>query len=79
MSFQNMQKTHSGFSIVACDWQEFSEQLLKQWQGITRDELEETHHDRCAIARLIERKEGISAQLVENYLINLERTLPLFH
>lgn len=64
---------------VSCDWQALTAQLLDQWHDITREELENTQHDRHKIARLIERKEGIPAPLVENYLENLERTLPFFH
>jgi len=63
---------------VKCDWEALSSQLLEQWHDITLEELEKTRKDRHAIARLIERKEGVSATLVENYLRNLERTLPLF-
>lgn len=65
--------------VMACDWRELSEQLLAQWHGITREELEDTHYDRHKVAELIERKGGIPSALAENYLCNLERTLPLFH
>lgn len=60
-----------------CDWNCLSAQLLDQWKRITREELEETGHTRQGIARLIECKYGIHFRLVENYLSNLERTLPI--
>lgn len=62
---------------ITCDWSCFSAQLLNQWHHITRQELEYTRHNRRAIAELIERKYGVDALLVENYLRNVERTLPL--
>lgn len=66
-------------NVMSCDRQALSEQLLAQWHGITREELESTHYDRHEVALLIERKGGVSCALVENYLSNLERTLPLLH
>ncbi len=65
-------------TIVKCNWRDLSAQLLEQWHDITRQELEATCQNRYAIAALIERKEGVDARMVENYLCNLERTLPLF-
>jgi hypothetical protein len=63
---------------ITCDRALFSSQLLNQWRDITPEELESTRYDRHQIAMLIERKEGVAASLIENYLRNLERTLPLF-
>lgn len=51
--------------------------LLQQWQRLTLGEIESTHYVKHSIARLIERKYGINSRLMENYLSNLERTLPL--
>ena len=62
---------------VTCDWTMLSMQLLNQWKELTRQDLECTDHSRYAIAKLVERKHGINARLVENYLCNVERTLPL--
>lgn len=74
-----IQAMDAHYACVTCDWKCLSTQLLNQWQNITRQELEYTQHDRHAIAELIERKYGIDALLVENYLLNIERTLPLFN
>jgi hypothetical protein len=65
-------------TVISCDWHALTSQLMSQWHDLTQEELERTCHNRRAIAKLIERKEGIAAPLVENYLRNLERTLPLF-
>ena len=51
--------------------------LLQQWGRLTRRELDETRYIKTRIAHLIERKYGISHVLVEHYLRNMERTLPL--
>lgn len=64
---------------ITCDWHCLSAQLLSQWKKLTQEELEYTGHNRQAIAELIERKHGIDAQLVEHYLQNVERTLPLYN
>ena len=63
---------------VTCDWSALSTQLLEQWKRLTPVELERTQHNRHSIAQLVERKYGVYATLVENYLRNLERTLPMF-
>ena len=65
--------------VIACDWQAISAQLLSQWKKITKAELERTQHNRYQIALLVEEKYGVHAMLTENYLRNLERTLPLFN
>jgi len=65
--------------MVSCEWEAFSSQLLSQWGQLTPNELEATGHQRHDIAALIEYKYGINAALIENYLFNLERTLPLLH
>lgn len=64
---------------ITCDWNMLSSQILSQWQDITPEELEVTMRDRHLIALLVERKYGIHAVLTENYLKNLERTLPRFN
>lgn len=62
---------------VACEWGSIRKQILSQWDRVTPNELEDTHHDRRRIARLIGAKYGVQSILIENYLRNLERTLPL--
>ena len=65
--------------IISCDWQAISAQLLNQWKKISKTDLEKTLHNRHRIAMLVEEKYGVHATLTENYLKNLERTLPLFN
>lgn len=64
-------------SLVSCDWQALKAQLLAQWNRLTDGELDRTGRDFCQIALLVERKYGIRYQMVENYLRNFERTMPL--
>ncbi len=78
MAYRMQQQRIVFNDTVTCDWNALSQQLLEQWHELTREELESTCQERRAIAELIEEKEGIAAPLVENYLRNLERTLPLF-
>lgn len=62
---------------ISCNWQMLRGQLLAQWRQVTARELDSAGPDRYRIANLIEHKYGISARLVENYLRNFERTMPL--
>ena len=64
-------------SILLCNWQMLREQLLSQWTLITPTELDITGANCCRIADLIAHKYGLSPVLVENYLRNFERTMPL--
>jgi len=75
MSFSNARQNN----YVECDWNVISAQLLNQWSELTKAELEGTNHDRHRIALLIEKKYGVQPDMTENYLQNLERTLPLFN
>jgi hypothetical protein len=61
---------------MMCDWPSLRAQLLAQWGRLTGRELDTAGRDRHQIAVLVQRKYGVSARLVENYLCNLERTLP---
>jgi len=63
-------------SAVTCDWDSLRMQLLAQWDELSGRELDSTGRDRHKIAVLVQCKYGVSARLVENYLSNLERTLP---
>ena len=62
---------------MVCDWQALCAQLLQQWNLLTARDLREAGPSRHRIAALVHRKYGVAAELVENYLTNLERTLPL--
>lgn len=64
-------------NIISCDWDSLRTQLLLQWENLTKKELDNAGPDRGRIAHLVESKYGVSAPLVENYLMNLERTLPV--
>lgn len=63
--------------LIKCNWVALREQLLQQWERVTRHELESAGPNRRLIAKLIEKKYGIASAMVENYLRNFERTLPL--
>lgn len=69
---------HNSNALNGQQWQSVSSQLMEQWRDITPEELEAARNDRQKLAALIERKEGIAAPLVENYLHHLERILPRF-
>jgi hypothetical protein len=62
---------------VTCNWRILSQQLLEQWDRISKAELEATGHNRRRIASLIQRKYGVPVTMAENYLRNFERTLPM--
>ena len=62
---------------MRCDWPSLCSRLLAQWDRLTPTELRETGPSRRKLANLVERKYGIAPELVERYLTNLERTLPL--
>lgn len=62
---------------VACDRSVLSHLILQQWKRITCSDLEKTGYGKRSIALLIEQKYGVHHTFTENYLSNLERTLPL--
>lgn len=62
---------------ISCKWEPFRDQVLKQWDRLTAHEVEAVGPNRSLLAILIEKKYGIASHLVENYLRNFERTLPL--
>jgi len=64
-------------ALVSYDWRALRTQLLEQWGDLTAMELDSTGADRHKIALLVECKYGIASKMVENYLRNFERTLPL--
>jgi hypothetical protein len=69
---------HAGHSYnITCKWEPFREQILTQWDRLTGREVDAIGPHRSRLALLIESKYGIAAHLVENYLRNFERTLPL--
>jgi hypothetical protein len=63
--------------IAACDWPSLRNQLLAQWSRLSKAQIDKVGPNRHKIAMLVENQYGISAPLVENYLSNLERTLPV--
>lgn len=62
---------------LRCHWPMLRIQLLEQWTMLTEHDLDISGPNAQRIAALIERKYGISSQLVENYLANFARTMPL--
>lgn len=72
-----IRKTHYHDGILLCDWSSLCEQLMFQWNRLNRDELDEAGPDRHRVAELIQRKYGVSSRVIENYLSNLERMLPM--
>lgn len=62
--------------ILQCDWGILRQQLLTQWSRLTGKDIDSAGPSRHNLAALVQRKYGIEARLVENYLRNLERTLP---
>ena len=73
----NRPQQREDYSKIVCKWEPFKEQILQQWNRLTPRELDRTGPNRGRLAVLIENKYGIAAHLVENYLRNFERTLPL--
>jgi len=62
---------------ISCKWEPFKAQIMEQWNRLTSREIDAVGPNRSKLAMLIENKYGIAAHLVENYLRNFERTLPL--
>lgn len=67
-----------GQDMVDCHWPALRKQLLSQWKKITPQDLDEVGPKRHALALLIQQKHGVAWQLVENYLMSIERSLPMF-
>jgi hypothetical protein len=63
--------------FVRCSWTALRDQLLRQWNRLTPRELDNAGPDRVKLASLICAKYDISSILVENYLRNFERTMPV--
>jgi len=64
-------------SRISCSWKELRTQLINQWPSLGEEELKDTGPDRHRIAELISSRYGISTEMVENYLNNFERTMPM--
>jgi len=64
-------------AAISRDWPALRAQLLLQWNRLTARELDNLGPDHRRIALLVERKYGVHYRLVENYLRNFERTIPL--
>lgn len=62
---------------IHCRWESFREQILVQWNRLSSHEVDAIGPSRGKLADLIETRYGISSGMVENYLRNFERTLPL--
>ena len=62
---------------LRCNWDIMREQLMHQWTLLSEQDLEMAGPDAARIAMLIERKYGIASRMIENYLLNFVRTMPL--
>ncbi len=62
---------------IYCKWEPFRAQILAQWSRLTPAEVDKVGPNRSMLAQLIQNRYGVDAYLVENYLRNFERTLPL--
>lgn len=60
-----------------CNWELLRKQLLAQWNRLKERDLDITGPHRQRISSLIQQRYGIARELVENYLMNFERTLPM--
>lgn len=72
-------KGHNFLSSIdlRCNWDVLRDQLLRQWTLLSEQDLEMAGPDATRIALLIERKYGIASHMIENYLLNFVRTMPL--
>lgn len=64
-------------SAIDCNWQALRKQLLEQWTRLAKKEIDKAGPNRHRLAVLIEQKYGVSQEMIENYLRNFERTMPL--
>ncbi len=64
-------------AAILSNWQALRAQLLLQWKTLSASEVDAVGPNRNRLARLIGRKYGIAVAMVENYLRNFERTMPL--
>ncbi len=75
--FWHANDDYNDADLIHCSWMPLRAQLLLQWNHLTASELDEIGPNRHELALLIQRKYGIASQLVENYLRNYERTIPM--
>ena len=76
MSWQN--DNYMPTSLLICNWKLLREQLVKQWPLVSKEELDITGANCARVSSLIAGKYGINPSMVENYLRNCERTMPLY-
>jgi len=62
---------------MRCNRAALADLLVRQWKRLTREQIESTRYNKHALARLIEGEYDIHHTIAENYLGNLERSLPL--
>ncbi len=60
-----------------CNWPALRSYLINEWEGISANELDKLGPNRDDIAILFGKKYGFTWKMAENYLRNIERTLPL--
>jgi hypothetical protein len=62
---------------ISCQWEALRKQLLLQWARLTPQEVDNAGPWRNKLVALIQKKYGIKPRLIENYMRNFERVLPL--
>ena len=62
---------------MTCKWEPLRNQILLQWARLTTRDVDGVGPNRGRLAQLIHRRYGINPLMIENYLRNFERILPL--
>lgn len=62
---------------IRCNWLSLRSYLTDHWKNISAKELDQAGPSRKKIVFLFGKKYGFGSQMAENYLRNIERTLPL--
>ncbi len=65
-----------GYDIV-CKWEPLRKLILMQWARVLPEEVDSAGPNRRKLATLIVGKYGMELTMIENYLRNLERLMPL--
>ena len=62
---------------ITCKWEPLRKLVLVQWARLSAAEVDEAGPNRTRLAQLVHSKYSVPAPMVENYLRNFERMLPL--
>lgn len=75
--FQSSQATLGHEYDITCQWEALRELILLQWPRLSRQEVDAAGPSRSYLAMLVSARYGVESRLIKNYLMNLERNLPL--